>query len=545
MPSTPAETNLHDPHLDSHQKIDEEIAQLEKQIVSLKLARNALAPVSHLHPDILGEIFLFVHLFSPQMAKTSLLLTWISRHWREIAHNTSDLWIRIDCKHPEWIQSALSRSNGRELEFDIDCSFRADQARWTWTHLIPPTLGNLPRIRKLCISSRPSTSIIPFPSPIPQWTTPAPCLVDLRLSDVHLPPNLFSGTCPSLQILHISASAVDWDTFPECPSLRTLFIRQLQPALTIDKITRTLRRMGQSLEELGISYSLQGSPERHPQVDRIPFTRLRKLHLKGWDPTVLETLLNQFSLPHIVKAEIVVPGRGEVGVAQAFISARNICRWRIDCLKISVSSMSTTLRIIENGDEQGDYHQSISTQLGLDPESSGGILQTGHTETIYLIKAVSLHIVERVLEYFGTFTSVQKLSLKPPFDSYFMTWTKAQVDQLATVHQHDTDTDESVDLTSARNIILFHDLKELEICGDMSKAHFARGDALMLQRWLTCRNKFGLRIRRLFVSGVTIPSIPWLCGLLHGFVDEFELGTVKEDEVEVTDGDSQGRQGAI
>ena len=45
-------------HAEAQQNIDNQIAQLEAQIVSLKVARNALTPVSRLHPEILQEILI-------------------------------------------------------------------------------------------------------------------------------------------------------------------------------------------------------------------------------------------------------------------------------------------------------------------------------------------------------------------------------------------------------------------------------------------------------------------------------------------------------
>ncbi|TFK60588.1 hypothetical protein BDN72DRAFT_743061, partial [Pluteus cervinus] len=81
----------------------------------LKFARNALAPITRIHPEILQEIFFLVHYTSEHKGLATLLVTWISHKWRELAHNTSALWSQIDFKNLEWVEAALSRTKNREL----------------------------------------------------------------------------------------------------------------------------------------------------------------------------------------------------------------------------------------------------------------------------------------------------------------------------------------------------------------------------------------------------------------------------------------------
>ncbi|TFK69729.1 hypothetical protein BDN72DRAFT_767588, partial [Pluteus cervinus] len=108
-----------DHHVDARRRLDEEITQLEARLVSLKLARNGLAPIARLHPEILQEIFTLAHASAEDPAEMSLLITWVSHNWRMLAHHSSALWSYIDFLHVEWIESALSRTKNRELEFDL------------------------------------------------------------------------------------------------------------------------------------------------------------------------------------------------------------------------------------------------------------------------------------------------------------------------------------------------------------------------------------------------------------------------------------------
>ncbi|TFK69740.1 hypothetical protein BDN72DRAFT_767582, partial [Pluteus cervinus] len=117
MLSNAAQTRLLDPDVDARRKVDEEISRLEARLVSLKLARNELVPIARLHPEILQDIFSVAHSSSEPAQKeiASLRASWVSHRWRELAHQTAALWSYIDFKHPEWVETALSRTKNREL----------------------------------------------------------------------------------------------------------------------------------------------------------------------------------------------------------------------------------------------------------------------------------------------------------------------------------------------------------------------------------------------------------------------------------------------
>ncbi|TFK73789.1 hypothetical protein BDN72DRAFT_761145, partial [Pluteus cervinus] len=99
-------------------KIDQEITQLEaqisqlsQQILSLKSTRNAHVSIAHLHHEILQEIFITTAFeLGGTSGRMALLVSWICRSWRQIALQTPALWSCVDFKHPEWIQTAVSRT---------------------------------------------------------------------------------------------------------------------------------------------------------------------------------------------------------------------------------------------------------------------------------------------------------------------------------------------------------------------------------------------------------------------------------------------------
>ncbi|TFK69746.1 hypothetical protein BDN72DRAFT_959352, partial [Pluteus cervinus] len=107
---SPAQVGLLDHPDDTRRKVDEEIAELEARLISLKSYRNTLAPIARLHPEILQVIFFFAHDTSEpsHKGKTALVVTWICHDWRELACQTSNLWSHIDFTHQEWIDAAIS-----------------------------------------------------------------------------------------------------------------------------------------------------------------------------------------------------------------------------------------------------------------------------------------------------------------------------------------------------------------------------------------------------------------------------------------------------
>ncbi|TFK67516.1 hypothetical protein BDN72DRAFT_770623, partial [Pluteus cervinus] len=103
----------------ARQKIDEEISHLESRILILKTTRNTLIPIARLHPEIVQEIFVFALRGSDysKVGSTALLISWICRNWRELAHRSTELWSHIDFLNPTWIEAVLSRTRQRELSF--------------------------------------------------------------------------------------------------------------------------------------------------------------------------------------------------------------------------------------------------------------------------------------------------------------------------------------------------------------------------------------------------------------------------------------------
>ncbi|TFK71495.1 hypothetical protein BDN72DRAFT_750940, partial [Pluteus cervinus] len=81
-------------------------------ISKLSSQRNTLAPISRLPPEVLAKIFIEFRDEARGSENTcfSDILTWICRHWREVAVNCSTLWSEIDFHHLPSVELHLARS---------------------------------------------------------------------------------------------------------------------------------------------------------------------------------------------------------------------------------------------------------------------------------------------------------------------------------------------------------------------------------------------------------------------------------------------------
>ena len=90
------------------QSIDSEIKLLEESLQALKYRRNALSPVSSLHPELFATIFSILCLpgtpsqggkpdhFNPDHNLARLRVSHVCHQWREIALDLPLLWSHVD-----------------------------------------------------------------------------------------------------------------------------------------------------------------------------------------------------------------------------------------------------------------------------------------------------------------------------------------------------------------------------------------------------------------------------------------------------------------
>ncbi|KAF9474936.1 hypothetical protein BDN70DRAFT_996766 [Pholiota conissans] len=103
------------------------IDELNEVLLATKTRRNACVPISCLPPEILVKIFSFAQLTELDRhgyRKTGfyvskwISLTYVCRHWRNIALAAPDLWVGLPISKPNWVEEMVKRSQECGLVID-------------------------------------------------------------------------------------------------------------------------------------------------------------------------------------------------------------------------------------------------------------------------------------------------------------------------------------------------------------------------------------------------------------------------------------------
>ncbi|TFK69757.1 hypothetical protein BDN72DRAFT_897053 [Pluteus cervinus] len=537
MSSVLAQVGVHssDPHADTRRKIDTEIIQLEARLVVLKLDRNRLAPITRLHPEILQEIFFLAHICSKHKGRTSLIITWVSHGWREIAHHTAALWSQIDFTHLDWVEAALSLAKNRALEFNLDCT---GQTLPGLELLVSFCRRNVSRINKLkIISETHKRRRVTFLYPL-EFTDPASELTELHLQRLSIPPKVFSGHFPSLRTLHLSRCAIDWDTLLIVRRLKDLIVTNPSSRTTVDCLLKILYDIGPDLEQLQLENVFAEDPvaPSDPQLGKLEFKKLTLLNFREDTPRAIELLLTHVSLPPQLDIEITLDYWEEGDMIQALISARNLEKWPIERLEVTMDGSRITLCIIEDGSK---HLISSITNKATDVQFS--IRFNSSNEALRILQDLPIHPIQTVT-FFGADTgdaelfhhirntgTVQHMCIHISFLETLLRFFRTQVRHLHNQIRQDGVIDPS-EIQNVQDIMSFHNLGVLQIFGDLDEDDvLSRDDFTMLHEWLVWRKRCGLHPTHFLVSEVIVPSIKWLNPLFEGVVT-FQASNVMESE---------------
>ncbi|KAF9241051.1 hypothetical protein BU15DRAFT_45227, partial [Melanogaster broomeanus] len=295
-------------------RVDDEVALLKLPICALLTQRNALSPVSRLPHEILATIFLYqAYSFyqDPRYSGTWGAPPWanvsyICRHWRDVALNTSSLWSFLFVSPPRWTKELLSRTNMLPLRIRINVRYWAreemiflEQVTTDVTRIQDLSL-KLPRNLTEGIFSKLST-------------TPAPLLHTLRLfvtqtdtESALVPDTLFSRETPALRTLELYRCHVPWSS-PIFTALTTLRLRDIasssQP--TITEILAMLRHMS-DLAHLYLENALPSAEDTLDSWDSLPSECFDLPHLSCL------ALVAPFSTVVVFLSNVTVPLKTEV-----------------------------------------------------------------------------------------------------------------------------------------------------------------------------------------------------------------------------------------
>jgi hypothetical protein len=226
--------------------IDDELESLEKTTRTLKLRRNALAPISRLPPEIIATIFSFLSLpreylrllpGDKQEVLAWLRVSHVCHRWREIALNQPRFWSRIDFTTltSDGATEVLSRSKMAPLELEANIS----GAHWggervdAFGQLLSSHVSHISRLNLTVDFADLQTIVeqLASPAPVLEWLS---LIVDdechLRRmgipSNAIIPHALFDGTAPRLSRLQLDHCDISW-TSPLFKSLRFLEVQML------------------------------------------------------------------------------------------------------------------------------------------------------------------------------------------------------------------------------------------------------------------------------------------------------------------------------
>ncbi|TFK69745.1 hypothetical protein BDN72DRAFT_959351 [Pluteus cervinus] len=572
----------------ARQKIDDEIAHLEARIATLRTTRNTLTSFARLHNEVIQEIFILAsgdpmdglqetEDEEPEdisIGIASLRISWVCRSWRELAHQTSELWNYIDFIHPTWVEAALSRTRNRWLYFSL---FLPSNYHDNPDRLASLCLRNLPRICRLYIHSEWDSELDIFTRLSPLWVTPAPLLVDLNLGSVSLPQNLFSGTFPSLRQLSLRNCEFGWEWLPIQANLRSLYISSPVVRISAEELLAKLQGLLSEMEDLAlqsvllptvlvIPHSLQSTHVRQQ------LAKLTSLHLMDENASPVNFMLNHFSLPSYLDHLTVVTHEGmdQLGTVEALVSCRGLEKWPVNGLHIILEEESiriitvlewnsaATLPSAEDVDEarvlavpESASHPSKSSYISLTVEMFEDFSDIRHLLDILPlspIKELNLdggHLNDygpHLTDHFDEQGGVERLRINVSYLPTFTGVIYMQNRGIRNITRYDNGPgvpgEEPLDAETedlCRFVLHFDHLTTLEYYGrygfmdeDKEELIFARVYYMMLWEWLKWRRTVGLGLKKLVFQNMHIPPREYLRALYDGVVDEVEFGRVEE-----------------
>ncbi|TFK63506.1 hypothetical protein BDN72DRAFT_847553 [Pluteus cervinus] len=207
---------------EAYARVDAEIANLETRLRSLKTLRNTISPISRLPNELLSKVFLYscryddyVDVFNRFVDEDGekeyferdgtmcWIISWVSQHWRSVAHSFQRLWDVVDAPngtiHQEIVRHCALRSKNLGLRMDL-----VFPSQEVIAHCLGPYIA---RIHSLSIDLSGGFTALEGEF----WTQPALALHSLNLEDASFEGiNLFGGVLPQIRRVHLMDCSFDW-----------------------------------------------------------------------------------------------------------------------------------------------------------------------------------------------------------------------------------------------------------------------------------------------------------------------------------------------
>ncbi|KAA1470878.1 hypothetical protein DENSPDRAFT_798406 [Dentipellis sp. KUC8613] len=301
------------------QILDEEVNKLRDQMPSLRIQNHLLCPVDRVPPELLARIFvelvsvqpLAYRDCSPGLKLGWIVVTHVSRRWREIALQHTVLWANVTLAlGSEWMDEMLVRSKSVDLNVQIEAGLACKVSS------LQPHIARTVHLR---LQTEFATGLQYRDSPISQ---PAAMLETCHLSVTNcdhfdLPVNLFASNAPRLRVLSLKTCAISWTRlgFSSLVDLSVVYPLECEwlsqrnrTAAYRSKLLQTLSRLP-SLEHLTLIRSLPSQsgtilPTSGSRPDAaVPLLSLKSLSVDG-DVTDIGAFLFILQLPPTCKLKV-------------------------------------------------------------------------------------------------------------------------------------------------------------------------------------------------------------------------------------------------
>lgn len=292
-------------------RLDDEIATLTLVLCNLRTQKNAFSPIFRLPPEILASIFIHcarIHQKNRRGIPDWVNVSYVCRHWRNVALNSSTLWSFLFVSSQHWTDELLARSKTAPLEVRVDSDYPKQSRELNLLETVAPQAD---RIQDLCLrlTRREAERILSL------FSSPAPLLRNLQISVERsnylgesglVSGALFDGHTPALRKLELINYAFPL-TFPTLRGVTSLRLRDLgtsfQPTLAELKVA--LGRM-QDLVHLHLENALPSARGNSiglsfEDSEKLSFPQLSRLSIVAPFTTVV-LLLSCFDIP--LKTEV-------------------------------------------------------------------------------------------------------------------------------------------------------------------------------------------------------------------------------------------------
>ncbi|TDL16786.1 hypothetical protein BD410DRAFT_794992 [Rickenella mellea] len=347
-----------------------------------------------LPPELLGVIFLFAQ--SDTSAWTSdgrgwIIITHVSRYWRQVALNLPQLWASIDTSWRIVAPVYFRRSGSAPLNMKINLRRRLS---WRECHVINIALTQLSRTRQLHLNVEGLNELVKISSSQgrPDCTLSLHSLIIQSSIPLALPPNIFAQTFACLESLETSNVFMPFPPGLLCniKILKVYWVGHWRDGLTNWLSFVSTMENCTNLEQLDFHNKfVPFKVDITPLTKTIFLPRLRHLTLTDRSSVTALHLINQLTLP--VLTSLFMSGSAEVSsnyppIPYVFASAFDSCLVSMNekCVHTQLSS-------------KVDHELTMGVELGLRPD------RQRHLEDCFLVfRSVIRAVLPRLNSLFIT-----------------------------------------------------------------------------------------------------------------------------------------------